>query len=93
MDPQKAERYATEEFPVDEVRFISIDFYRDGQMHRVSPHIGRTSEHLYQGRRLTSHGRKHFHVLGAFETHGHAREAAISAAWQYLAVKDWECRF
>jgi hypothetical protein len=89
--PQQSNPYATERYFVGENRFIEIEFYKDGEQHRVWPYIGRSSEEHFKGHLFACTGVKHFVVPGAFETQTQAREAARSNAQQYLAIADWEC--
>lgn len=82
---QQANPYATERYFVDQHIFVEIEFYKDGDAHRVWPYIGHAAvETHYRGSKFISDGKEHFVVAGAFETQAAAREAARTAAQQHL---------
>jgi hypothetical protein len=92
FDPQQqANPYATERYFVDQHNFVEIEFYRDGDAHRVWPYIGHASvESCRDGHKFISDGKKHFVVRGAFNTQAAARDCARATAQNYLAIKDWQ---
>jgi hypothetical protein len=91
-DPEpQAKPYATERRFVDQHTFVEIEFYKDGEAHRVWPYIGHAGVESYIGKtKFISDGKRHFVVPGAFETQAAARESANVAAQHYLAMKDWQ---
>ena len=89
----KPNPYATEDHPVDNKRYIHIEFYKDGERSRVWPYVSRYPEVCeFKGHEFISSGCRHFHVVGAFDTHDEARAAVLADAQQYLAIPDWEHR-
>jgi hypothetical protein len=91
LNQPKPNPYATEHHPVDNKRYIRIEFYKDGERRRVWPYIARYPEVCeFRGHEFINSCYRHFHVVGAFDTHSDAREAALNGAQQYLAIPDWE---
>jgi hypothetical protein len=87
----QANPYATERYFVDQHTFVEIEFYKDGETHRVWPYIGHAKVETNVGKtRFISDGKKHFVVRGAFGTQAAARESARATAQHYLALKDWQ---
>jgi hypothetical protein len=77
--------YATERYFVDQHTFVEIEFYKDGDAHRVWPYVGHARvEVQYRGAKMVSDGKEHFRVSGAFETQAAARDAARTAAATHL---------
>jgi hypothetical protein len=81
----QANPYATERYFVDQHNFVEIEFYKDGDAHRVWPYIGHAGVEIdYRGRKFISDGKEHFVVAGAFETQDVARDEVISVAMELL---------
>lgn len=79
--PQQRNAYATERYFVDSHTFVEIEFYKDGDAHRVWPYIGLAGvETYYRGTKFISDSKDHFVIAGAFETQEAARDAARSVA-------------
>jgi hypothetical protein len=82
----QANPYATERHFVDQHNFIEIEFYKDGDAHRVWPYFGHARVEVdYRGHKFISDGKEHFAVPGAFETQDVARDEAISGAVELLS--------
>lgn len=87
---------------MDKHNFIEIEFYKDGEAHRVWPYIGHANvecesyfgpagmESLFEKSKYILNGKRHFVVRGAFETQAAARKSARATAQHYLAMKDWQ---
>lgn len=61
---------------MDPRTFIEIEFYKDGEAHRVWPYIGHASVEVYKETKFITDGKTHFVVPGVFETQAAARKAA-----------------
>jgi len=85
--------YATEDHHVADKRYVRIEFYKDGERHRVWPYIARYQEVCeFKGHEFINSCYRHFHVVSAFDTQAEARANAIADAQQYLEIPDWEHR-
>lgn len=87
VEPEKTNPYATERYFVDQHSFVEIEFYKDGDAHRVWPYIGHAGvETAYRGHNFILDGKDHIAVPGFFETQDAAREAARDLAESHLTA-------